>query len=384
MSDGSNTPISWRSTAPDIVSIDPSGRASALRAGTSYLVAEAPGGAARDSVAVSIGAAPVVTGGGGGTEGRGAASSVSLTIVPPLSPALRVGESLVLRARVRDGQSTGGGAPAINWSTSDARVASVDAGTGRVVARAPGTVTVVAQIGAARSTIDLTVGAPTVASIELIGNTAGMKVGDTVQMSAVVRDDRQNALNEAVSWSSRRPEVARVDASSGMLIARSAGTTVITASAGGLVQEKTISVQGRVTSNTGGGGGYGGGAGGGGTTRKTSAELEAEVHSRIATYFAAVGSRDTAQIRKVFPAVPDRVVRDWQNTFKDARDLTFTVESVQPMDALSDAIGTTVRVRVQQRLRFVYAPKRQNFDLPSTAMYTMQYDGAAWKIIAIQ
>lgn len=81
-----------------------------------------------------------------------------------------------------------------------------------------------------------------IASVEVTPTTASPQVGQTVQLSAAVKDAAGTILNgQTVAWSSSVTSVASVSAS-GLVTALTLGTTVITAASGNKVGVATITV----------------------------------------------------------------------------------------------------------------------------------------------
>lgn len=84
--------------------------------------------------------------------------------------------------------------------------------------------------------------APTVASVTVTPSDVDLTVGQTRQLSAVVRDgDGDSMQGQSVSWQSSNTSIARVS-SSGMVTAVAAGSAEITASSGGKSDESDIAV----------------------------------------------------------------------------------------------------------------------------------------------
>jgi serine/threonine-protein kinase len=81
----------------------------------------------------------------------------------------------------------------------------------------------------------------TVASVEIASVSGPLTVGDTVRLSAILRDSMGGALaNEPIVWTSSRETVAAIV--DGLLTARGVGDATITASGGGLTETVTIVV----------------------------------------------------------------------------------------------------------------------------------------------
>ena len=66
-------------------------------------------------------------------------------------------------------------------------------------------------------------------------------VGDTLRLTARATDQYGQALTVPVAWSVDQPGVAAVD-SAGLVTARSNGTAVVTATAGGVSGSATVTV----------------------------------------------------------------------------------------------------------------------------------------------
>lgn len=83
---------------------------------------------------------------------------------------------------------------------------------------------------------------PTVATVEVTPTSANRQVGQTVQLSAAVKDADGNILSgQSVNWSSSASNVASVSAS-GLVTANALGTAIITAASGNKSGISTIEV----------------------------------------------------------------------------------------------------------------------------------------------
>jgi Bacterial Ig-like domain (group 2) len=126
---------------------------------------------------------------------------------------------------------------AVAWSSSDSTVARVDRSSGRVVALRPGRVQVIAANGVGRDSVIIAVrrpGArvPPVASIT-IAALHPLRSGDSATLRAVVLGPRGDTLPGAeVTWASGNPEVATVEALTGVARGLLPGTALILARSG--------------------------------------------------------------------------------------------------------------------------------------------------------
>ena len=129
----------WRSTDPAVASVSPTGRVSAERGGSAWIVASVAG--VRDSVLVEV--APVV-------------ASVEISGAPE---SLEVGDPGSVSARALDDEGRVLGIP-VRWRSSNPQVARVDAESGALRAAGTGRATVTATAGGEEASFTLEVAAP--------------------------------------------------------------------------------------------------------------------------------------------------------------------------------------------------------------------------------
>ena len=160
-------------------------------------------------------------------------------VITPTAGQVEVGRTLSLSATVSDQLGAVMNSP-VTWTSLTPAVATVST-AGVVTGVSRGQATIRAAAGSVQTTVIVFVIDPTVATISLTGApTTTFFVGTTFQATATPRDASNNVLSAfAVTWSSSVPAVATVS-STGLVTALSAGTTNITASAGG--KTATISV----------------------------------------------------------------------------------------------------------------------------------------------
>ena len=140
----------------------------------------------------------------------GEPQAVALTISAGGSTTISVGEEVALSAvaQQRNGR-TMQGAPVL-WTSSDTRVATVNASTGRLRGIATGSAQVQAAFAGASSTLLVQVRVP-VATVLVNPSTLTLTVGQSVQMSAVLRDGAGNVLTgRSIAWSASDAGVASV------------------------------------------------------------------------------------------------------------------------------------------------------------------------------
>jgi uncharacterized protein YjdB len=156
--------------------------------------------------------------------------TVASVEVVPTQLGLAVGSHGTLAARVLDVSGLPVSNAQVDWSTSNAGVATV-AATGEVSALSPGTAVITATSNSFSGTSTVTVTAVTVpvASISVSPTAASVNVGQTAQLTATTRDASNNVLTgRAVTWSSSNTGIATVS-SSGVVTGVGAGSATITA-----------------------------------------------------------------------------------------------------------------------------------------------------------
>ncbi|MGQ0641788.1 MAG: M6 family metalloprotease domain-containing protein [Gemmatimonadaceae bacterium] len=167
--------------------------------------------------------------------------SVATVDVAPPTLSMLPGDSRQLVATAKDARGNPLDGRAVTWRSIAPSIASVSVG-GHVVGISPGvadiTATIEGVVGAARVTI---LPVP-VARIELAPMSGSLSVGDTVRVTATVRDARGNSLSgRAVSWSSTSPAIASVS-SSGLITAIAPGVTMVTATSEGVSASAMVRV----------------------------------------------------------------------------------------------------------------------------------------------
>ena len=166
-----------------------------------------------------------------------------IKITPASATLERVGETVQLKAEVFDTGSTAIPGAVVLWSSSHPTVATVDA-NGIVAAVSSGTTQITATSGGVSAYRPVYVVLPQPAArIDLnILQATLTSIGQSLKLDALVYDIDGMAIPDApVSWTSSHPAVATVD-STGLVSAISNGTTLITATSGGVSTFATIHV----------------------------------------------------------------------------------------------------------------------------------------------
>ena len=202
-SNATDASVSWSTSNASVATVN-AGTVSAVAPGSATITARAGDKSATCAVTVVARVYPV--------------ESVTLS---PTSLNLTEGDSQSLTATVSPSNATD---PTVSWSTSDASVATVDAGT--VTAVKPGSATITARAGDKSATCDVTVVARVypVVSVSLDPTEKTIKVGDNFNLTFTIQPE--NATNKEVTWSSSAPTIASVE--NGVVTGVAPGEAVIT------------------------------------------------------------------------------------------------------------------------------------------------------------
>lgn len=239
---------SWSTANSAIATVAADGTVSGVSVGTTTLTASIDGKTA--SIQVSV---------------TNESTTVASVVITPANPSIMVGNDVQFTATMKNAQGTVLSGKTVTWGSSNYLVGYQMNMTGLVNGRSAGTSVISATSDGVTGTTVLTVGAPP-ANVAYVGVTptpSSIAVNGTVQLSAQLRDSSGNILTgRTITWSSANTAIATVS-SSGLVTGKSAGTTSISASSGGVSGSATVTV-------TGSGGGGGGGGGGPVCTSLTS------------------------------------------------------------------------------------------------------------------
>jgi uncharacterized protein YjdB len=230
--DGAGNPltdraITWSSGTPALASVSATGTVTALAAGSAIISATADG--RTGSVTISILPAPV--------------NSVTLL---PGTLALVQGGTAVVTAELRDERGAILSDRAITWSSGSSTIAAVTGAGGNTPSATVqglngGTAAITALVEGQTATASVTV-TDTVASVQVTPATVSLQPGQTVELSAAVRNGSGATLiGRTVSWQSSAPSVVSVS-SAGVASALVDGTATITAMSEGKSGSAVITV----------------------------------------------------------------------------------------------------------------------------------------------
>ena len=207
--------ISWNSNAPGVATVSPSGLVSGVAAGNATITATSEGTDGTAAIIVSLATVPVA----------------SVTVSP--NPAgVAVGGTVQLTAVAKDAAGNVLTGRSISWTSNATGVATVSA-TGLVTGVSAGNATITATSEGKSGTAAATITAVPVASVTVSPNPAAVRVGGTVQLTAVTRDSVGTMLTgRAIAWSSNATGVVTVSAA-GRVTGVAAGSATITATSEG-------------------------------------------------------------------------------------------------------------------------------------------------------
>jgi len=210
-SNASNKTVTWASSNTSVATVSATGVVTGKAQGTATITATATDGSGKKGTATATVYPVLVTG----------------VSVSPSAASLAVGGTTTLSVSVSPSNATN---KAVTWASWNPGVASVD-GSGRVTAKAPGTVTITATAadGSGKTgQATVTVSPVLVSSVTIAPASASVAVGATTTLNASVLPS--NASNKGVTWASLNSGVATVD-SSGRVTGQAMGTATITATA---------------------------------------------------------------------------------------------------------------------------------------------------------
>jgi uncharacterized protein YjdB len=214
--------ISWASSNTSVATVSSSGIVTAIATGSAAIRATSEGKLGTTNVTVS---APPV-------------ASVS---VSPHSASVVTHGTVQLSVTLRDSKGNVLSGRSIAWSSGDGDIATVN-GSGLVTGAAPGTAEIYATSEGHTDSSAVTVTVPAVASVSVAPNTATLRVGNTSQLTATVRDAGGNTLSgRTVTWASSATATATVSAS-GLVTAVAPGSATITATSEGKNGTSAITV----------------------------------------------------------------------------------------------------------------------------------------------
>ncbi len=239
--DASDKRVSWRSTNPNVATVDALGKVSAIHEGTAKIIATTEIGDYEAECEVTVQTVPV--------------SSVTLS---ETSKTIKVNESFTLTSLVAPENASN---KKVSWESSDMTVASVENGRVKGLKKGTTTITVKTEDGNFTATCEVTVEAVRVTGITLSESSKTITVGEFFTITAMVAPE--DATNKTVFWESSDKTVAIVE--NGKVKGLKPGTATITVQTeeGGFTASCKVTVKEKKANNGNGSSGSGNGNSGG-------------------------------------------------------------------------------------------------------------------------
>ena len=223
-------PVDWLSEKPEVAVVDSGGLVRAIGSGEGKVTATAvwhtPSGRVKGTADITV------------------LKTAGSVVVTPPEATLAVGDTVWISAEARDAKGEPLPDSEVRWETGDASVATVDAtGLAGALVRATGqgSTTITARSGPRSGTARVTVVAA-VGSVVVTPPEATLAVGDTVRISAEVRDAAGAPIPDAgVKWETGDASVATVDAA-GLVRALGRGSSTVTARSGPVTGTARVTV----------------------------------------------------------------------------------------------------------------------------------------------
>lgn len=213
--EATNKEVTWRSGKESVVTVDQSGKLTAVKEGSTTVTATTKDGEKTAYCKVTV---------------TNAAVAVTGVTLEPAELSLAVGESATLTARVEPDNATN---KEVSWKSSDQSIVGVD-GSGKVTGMKEGAATITATTKDGKKTaeckVTVTAAAVAVEEVTLNAEELTLEIGESATLTAEVTPE--DAANREVKWSSSDDKVATVD-KDGNITAKGEGTATITAEAGG-------------------------------------------------------------------------------------------------------------------------------------------------------
>jgi len=202
--------VTWTSSAPGVASINSSGLATTVGAGSATITAKV--GSLTDTTQLTV----------------VAANLVSISVTPtPSSIAVGTAQQFSAVGSFNDGSTQL--LTSVTWSSSSSSVATINS-SGLATAVGTGTATITATSGSVTGTAALTVTGASVTAITVTPANSNMPVGTTKQFTATASfsDGSSQDVTASALWGSSNPAAAAIN-NQGLVSSVAAGSTTINA-----------------------------------------------------------------------------------------------------------------------------------------------------------
>lgn len=211
-----NKAVTYSTSADGVATVSPTGLITAVANGTADITVTTADGAKTAKCAVTV-AIPVPV--------------ASINVTPATKTLTAVNATQAMAAEVLPTNATN---KSVTWSSSKPAVAKVDASTGVVTALTNGSANIIATAAdgsgkTGQGVITVNIPVPVTAIDVTPKDQTLTTLNATKQMAAAITPS--DATNKNVIWSSSAPEIAKVDANTGIVTALTNGTANIIATA---------------------------------------------------------------------------------------------------------------------------------------------------------
>ena len=215
--------VAWSSGNPTVATVDASGLVTAAGNGSATITASS--GSATGTASVTV-----------------AQEAVGVSVSPDALSFASLGDTARLIAAVVDANGAAVEGAAVEWTTEDATVATVDA-SGLVTAAGNGSATITASSGSATGTASVTVAQEAAGVSVSPGALSFASLGDTARLAAAVVDANGAAVEGAeVEWTTEDATVATVDLT-GLVTTVGNGNTTVKATSGSTTDTTVVVVK---------------------------------------------------------------------------------------------------------------------------------------------
>jgi serine/threonine protein kinase/uncharacterized protein YjdB len=320
-------PVAWSSSSPGVAVVDVSGTIRGVAAGRATITARLEGRKA--SVAVTVRPAS--------TQPTAEVPVASIRLQPETA-SVPVGQAVTLSAVLLDSKGRELTARPVSWLSTDSALAAVSQ-SGTVSGRSPGSARIVARVEGATGTAEITVLAEPVTSVRVSGTPGEpLKPGEVVVLTATAFGANGATLpGRKAIWSSSDEAVATVV--NGKVTARGTGSATIAASIDG--HNATVAVKVTATAPP--------------TNPAADAGAEqaraVQETTRLLDQFVdAIGKRDVAKLKGVYPDMPSSVEANWRKLLEDPQlnRMQASHDPLPPLRRLDEAaaeLALTVRLK---------------------------------------
>jgi len=103
------------------------------------------------------------------------------------------------------------------------------------------------------------------------------------------------------------------------------------------------------------------------------------VGQALALFTRAIGQKDEALLKEVWPTIPQAILDKWRATFQNARSVSIDLHPGRPQMA-----GASASVECRSKIQQVYPGDSQTYFNERTMRIALQKQGGYWKIVSVR